>query len=94
MNEIAIGLDAMRPFIFEVRLMALAIGAGLLVHTFCMAGFLPPKKTPWSIITLLAILAGSSCGMIVGSVAGDIPLIFICSLSCTLVQGFAHQRVH
>lgn len=86
-NEITFGLEALRPHLFELRFIVLAIGITLLVHTYCMAGFMPPSKTPWLVVIPLGCVAGAACGMIVGALKSDLPLILLSSLGATAAWG-------
>lgn len=86
-NEIGLSLQVLLPHLFFIRLVSLAIGATIFVHTVCMAGFMPPKKTPWDIVIPLAMAGGSGVGMAVGAAAADLATIFMCTLGATAAWG-------
>lgn len=87
LNSIGLALADLLPHLFYIRAIALVIGFTILVHAFCMAGFVPPDKTPWDVAIPLALTGGAAAGMIFGALAGSIEAMFYSSLAATVCWG-------
>ena len=79
MSEILIDWSTLFPILWEVRLLAFAVGIAMFIHSACMAGFMP-QNSPWSISLIVAFSAAAGMGMIVGGIAGSFPMILLASL--------------
>lgn len=89
MSEIqSIGLDMadLMPFFFYIRAAVLVVGGFIIVHAFCMAGFVP-QWTPWDLLFPLALTAGASVGMIIGALIGRFDYMFYSTLFATSSWG-------
>lgn len=90
MTEISVAglaLQDLLPNLLYIRIIGLVIGAVVCVHTFCMAGFLPPDKTPCDIYLPLALTGGAAAGMVAGAISGGITTIFFGSITATACWG-------
>lgn len=84
---VGLALSDLLPHLFYIRAVVLVIGVVILVHAFCMAGFVPPDRTPWDIAIPLSLTGGAAAGMVAGAVAGDIQSMFYSSLAATACWG-------
>jgi hypothetical protein len=86
-NAIGLALTDLLPHLFYIRAVALVVGVTILVHAFCMAGFVPPDRTPWDVAIPLALTGGAAAGLIFGAIAGNIEAMFYSSLAATICWG-------
>lgn len=71
MNEIIITWASILPSMFLERLFVGLIGAGMFAHFLCMAAA-APVKSPAIVMAFLMVIVGSSIGMFVCAVTGQI----------------------
>lgn len=86
-NDIGLALADLLPHLFYIRFVALIAGGFIIVHAFCMAGFVPPDRTPWDVAIPLALTGGAAAGLIFGAIAGNIEAMFYSSLAATICWG-------
>jgi hypothetical protein len=80
MSGIVMGWDAILPVILELRLLAFIVGFALIVHSYCMAGFMHQKST-WTATALVAANAGASMFLILGAIIGSPSFLLVASLA-------------
>lgn len=78
-HDISVGMDALLPALFEVRLLALIVGSFIVVHFFCMSGFMHPKSS-WTSIAIVASNAGSGAGLIIGALIGSVEFLMVAGI--------------
>lgn len=86
-NAIELALVDLLPHLFYVRAVVLLAGGFIIVHAFCMAGFVPPDRTPWDVTIPLALTGGAAAGLIFGAITGNIQVMFFSSLAATICWG-------
>lgn len=79
-ETITLSWSSILPVMYEIRLLALIVGVALFGHAVCMAGFLP-QNTPITFGVIVAMMAGSGLGLILGSYSGNLSLMLISSLA-------------
>lgn len=79
-DTVMVTWSSILPVMFEIRLLALIIGIALLSHAFCMAGFVP-ENTPWTLASIIGLMAGSGIGLILGAFSGNLSLLLISALA-------------
>ena len=71
MSEIFITWSVILPAFFIERIIIGLLGAGIFAHFICMASA-APVKSPVSVMVFLMLIVGSSVGMVVTAIFGDV----------------------